>query len=112
MRSTTHPDGRKGLTHLGRERARGGPPRSSGTRPAAGRRLRRVGAFMLVVAALNTAVSAAELHAQQPTPAPLQSALLDAVRQSNPQLVALRAALDAEGPPSPALEPRLRPPNA
>lgn len=94
MRSTTHPDGRKGLTHLGRERARGGPPTPFGTRTATGKRLRRVGAFVLVVAALNTALNAVPLHAQQP-PAPLQSALLDAVRQSNPQLIALRAALDA-----------------
>jgi len=40
-------------------------------------------------------VNADALHAQEPVATPDSSALLDAVRRTNPRLVALRAALDA-----------------
>src|SRR5690606_27058251 len=53
--------------------------------------LGRVGILALVIGAVN----ADALHAQEPVATPDSSALLDAVRRTNPRLVALRAALDA-----------------
>lgn len=92
MRSTTHPGTRKGLTRPGRDRAADGPPAPSRPRPiTVGWGRRRSLSFVLALGAL----SASPLRAQEPTPAPLPSALSDAVRQRNPELLALRAALDA-----------------
>ncbi len=101
MRSTTtHPDGRKGLTRPGRARTRGGSPTAPGVpffvRPIyrairLGRQLRRLGAVVLAIGALH----AVPLRAQEPTAAMAPAALLDAVRQASPQLAALRSALAA-----------------
>lgn len=47
------------------------------------------------MALVIAAATAAPLRAQEPTDTLLPAALLDALRQSNPQLIALRAAVDA-----------------
>src|SRR5690606_26114813 len=93
---TTCHDGRKGLPRLRRVWTWGEalliPVLHPETRiHRASSLLGRVGILALVIGAVN----ADALHAQEPVATPDSSALLDAVRRTNPRLVALRAALDA-----------------
>ena len=91
MISISHPVDRTGLTLRGRHHAQEWRPASRSTRVDASRAFRRVAALALVIVTLG----APQLRAQDPTSPTPERELLLAVRRSNPQLLALRAALDA-----------------